>query len=303
MAPRRSDRILAANPASPAAPPLTRRAAFLRAVEAISISVHGRRRTTTTASQRRRTTTTASRRRRTTTAASRRRAIQIAPNQPPAEDPPVVNRRETNSARVNVYLDGAWHLIDRGNFEMLFQQRADLEMPDAMTAGRGAAAPENVLEMGTELGVRRLRTEMAKMTSDPTDGCTVELVDDCIYVWKAVILGPLGTPYEGGHFELRLHFPQTYPARPPAILFRTRVYHCNIYRQDICVDILHSAWSPALTVEKILLSIRSLLSDPNPESPLNGAAAQLYKTNREQHDRRAQEWTARYAQPVDSTSE
>ncbi|EDW29421.1 GL22790 [Drosophila persimilis] len=285
MAPRRSARILAANQASPAAPPLTRRAAFLRAVEAIS--VHGRRRTTTTAS----------RRRRTTTAASRRRAIQIAPNQPPAEDPPVVNRRETNRARVNGYLDGGWHLITRENFEL----RADLEMPHAMTAGRGAAAPENV--MGTELGVRRLHREMAKMTSDPTDGCTVELVDDCIYVWKAVILGPLGTPYEGGHFELRLHFPQTYPARPPAILFRTRVYHCNIYRQDICVDILHSAWSPALTVEKILLSIRSLLSDPNPESPLNGAAAQLYKTNREQHDRRAQEWTARYAQPVDSTSE
>ncbi|XP_033236652.1 ubiquitin-conjugating enzyme E2 E2-like [Drosophila pseudoobscura] len=283
MAPRRSARILAANQASPAAQPLARRAAFLRAVEAIS----------------------APRRRRTTTTASRRRAIQIAANEPPAEDPPVVNR-EINRVRVNavVYLNGVWHPTTRENleyFEMLFQQRADLEMAEAMTAGRGPAAPENVMD--TELGLRRLRREMANMTSNPTEGCTVELVDDCIYDWKAVILGPLDTPYEGGHFELRLHFPPSYPSQPPDILFRTRVYHCNIYQEDICVDILQSAWSPALTVEKILLSIRSLLSDPNPDSPLNGGAAALYKTNREEHDRMARDWTARYAQPVDSTSE
>ncbi|XP_033249565.1 ubiquitin-conjugating enzyme E2 D3-like [Drosophila miranda] len=271
MAPRRSARILAANQASPAAPPLTRRAAFLRAVEAISSHP---------------------RRRRTTTTARQRRAIQIAANQPPAEDPPVVN--------AVVYWDGVWHLTTREDLEMLDQQRAFLEMAEAIIAGRGAAAPENVMD--TELGVRRLRREMAKMTSDPTDGCTVELVDDCIYDWKAVILGPLDTPYEGGHFELLLHFPHTYPSLPPDILFRTRVYHCNINNQEICVDILSSNWSPALNVEKILLSIQSLLSDPNPESPLNCDAAEMYKTNREQHDRIAREWTARYAQPVDSTS-
>ncbi|XP_033243590.1 uncharacterized protein LOC117186661 [Drosophila miranda] len=104
MALRRSARILA----SLAAPPLPRRAAFLRAVEAIS--VHGRLRTTTTAIQRRRTTTTAIQRlrttttaiqrRRTTTTASQRRAIQIAANQPPAEDPPVVNRGGINNLNV-----------------------------------------------------------------------------------------------------------------------------------------------------------------------------------------------------------
>ncbi|EDW29426.1 GL22788 [Drosophila persimilis] len=136
------------------------------------------------------------------------------------------------------------------------------------------------------------------MTSDPTDGCTVELVDDCIYDWKAVILGPLGTPYEGGHFELRLQFPQTYPARPPFLMFLTEVYHCNVLYRAICVDILGSTWSPALTVEeRYFCPSGSLLSDPNPENPLNGAAAELYKTDREEYDRMARQWTLRFAQP------
>ncbi|XP_033238881.1 ubiquitin-conjugating enzyme E2-17 kDa-like isoform X4 [Drosophila pseudoobscura] len=267
MAPRRTARVLAV----PAATPLIRRAAFRRAVEVIP----GRVRITTTASQRRRTTTTA----------SRRRAIQSAANQPPAEDPPVTNRRGINSRGTNRRRTNRLPVQDTAPIVTLLQN------PDRQ---RGTSSQA---EFGTKLGLRRLRIELARMTSNPTDGCTVELVDDCIYDWKAVILGPLGTPYEGGHFKLRLHFPQLYPARPPFLMFLTEVYHCNIRNGAICVDILYSAWSPALTVEKILLSIRSLLSDPNPESPMNGAAAELYKTDREEYNYMARQWTRRFAQP------
>ncbi|XP_033249564.1 ubiquitin-conjugating enzyme E2 D2-like [Drosophila miranda] len=284
MAPRRIARILAANQASPAAPPLTRRAAFLRAVEAISSHP---------------------RRRRTTTTASQRRAIQSAANQPSAEDPSVTNRRGINSRGTNRRGTNRLPVQDTAPIVTLLQspdpQRGTgrSDVMEALAASLAVAVPEN--RMVSELCVRRLRKEMAKMTSDPTDGCTVELVDDCIYDWKAVILGPLDTPYEGGHFELRLHFPHAYPSLPPEILFRTRVFHCNIHNGAICVDILNSNWSPALNVEKILLSIQSLLSDPNPESPLNCVAAEMYKTNREQHNRIARQWTFRFAQPLDST--
>jgi ubiquitin-conjugating enzyme E2 D/E len=59
---------------------------------------------------------------------------------------------------------------------------------------------------------------------------------------------------------------------------------------------LKDNWSPALTLGKVLLSICSLLTDPNPDDPLVPDIAKLYKTNRKKHDQFAREWTTKYAQ-------
>ena len=61
-------------------------------------------------------------------------------------------------------------------------------------------------------------------------------------------------------------------------------------------DILKDNWSPALTISKVLISISSLLTDPNTEDPLVPEIAKLYKTNKVLHDATAAQWTVKYAQ-------
>lgn len=83
--------------------------------------------------------------------------------------------------------------------------------------------------------------------------------------WVASIVGPSGTPYEGGVFFLSVDFPGDYPAKPPAIKFLTKIYHMNVGEDGaIQLDVLGDHWSPALTVAKVLWSVVALLHDPNP---------------------------------------
>ena len=61
-------------------------------------------------------------------------------------------------------------------------------------------------------------------------------------------------------------------------------------------------WSPALTISRVLLSICSLLTDPNPDDPLDPDAAHLYKNKRAEFDMKARMWTDKYASGEDFTN-
>lgn len=134
------------------------------------------------------------------------------------------------------------------------------------------------------------------MVLEAPPNCSAAPKGDNLYEWVATIRGPQTSVYEGGLFFLDIHFPDSYPFKPPKVVFKSRIYHCNINSQGtICLDILKDNWSPALTISKVLLSITSLLCDCNPADPLVGNIAQQYLHNRDEHDNIARLWTKRYA--------
>ncbi|MBA0612192.1 hypothetical protein Godav_012827 [Gossypium davidsonii] len=130
-----------------------------------------------------------------------------------------------------------------------------------------------------------------------------------MFHWQATIMGPSDSPYAGGVFLVTIHFPPDYPFKPPKVAFRTKVFHPNINSNgSICLDILKEQWSPALTISKannmekltqvqnqVLLSICSLLTDPNPDDPLVPEIAHMYKTDRAKYEATARSWTQKYA--------
>lgn len=138
---------------------------------------------------------------------------------------------------------------------------------------------------------RKLMKELEKMRAalrdDPTIAIAAQPVNDTdIMVWHAVIEGPQGTEFEGGWFPLSITFPARYPHRPPTVKFTRPVYHPNVYANgNICLDILSEKWSPVYQVTTVLMSIRSLLDEPNIASPANCDASNDYKTDRAQYRR------------------
>ncbi|XP_021043749.1 ubiquitin-conjugating enzyme E2 D2-like [Mus pahari] len=146
------------------------------------------------------------------------------------------------------------------------------------------------------VALKRLQKEFLAISQDPPAQCSAGPVAENMFHWQATIMGPEDSPYQGGVFFLSIHFPYNYPFKPPKVSFTTRIYHPNIGKNgSICLDILNSKWSPALTISKVLLSICSLLCDPNPDDPLVPEIAKVYLKDLRQYERLAREWTERYA--------
>ena len=146
------------------------------------------------------------------------------------------------------------------------------------------------------MSLKRINKELSDLQKDPPSNCSAGPITDDLFRWQATIMGPADSPFTGGIFFLEINFPADYPFKPPKCHFITKIYHPNINSSGgICLDILKENWSPALTVSKLLLSICSLLTDPNPDDPLVPEIATLYKKNRDKYDITAKEWTTLYA--------
>lgn len=133
--------------------------------------------------------------------------------------------------------------------------------------------------------IKRLTIEYKQLSTDPNTlfPAVGPISEDNYLEWEALVPGPDGTPFEGGVFSARLTFPASYPLEPPTMRFEPPIFHPNVYSDGlVCISILHAPgddpnmyessserWSPVQSIEKILLSVLSMLAEPNVESGAN----------------------------------
>lgn len=133
---------------------------------------------------------------------------------------------------------------------------------------------------------------------------TVSLPDPSnLSLWHVVLTGPPGSPYERGTFGLRVDLPPEYPFKAPAVRFATRIYHPNVTNDadgSICVALLKPEnWKPASRLSAVLVALRALLAEPNPDDPLEERIAAEFRTDEAEFRKHAREYVERYARKAD----
>ncbi|TSK72107.1 Ubiquitin-conjugating enzyme E2 R2 [Bagarius yarrelli] len=110
---------------------------------------------------------------------------------------------------------------------------------------------------------KALMLELKSLQEEPVEGFRITLVAESdLYNWEVAIFGPPNTLYEGGYFK----------------------------NGDVCISILHppvddpqsgelpsERWNPTQNVRTILLSVISLLNEPNTFSPANVDASVMFR--------------------------
>jgi len=106
----------------------------------------------------------------------------------------------------------------------------------------------------------RIQRELRRINEDAI--IDVELNDNNIRKWNVTLCGQEGTRFAGQEFRVEISFPESYPFHPPALRFLTPIYHVSVANDGrVCMDILDTAWSPALTAELTLIAALSVLND------------------------------------------
>ncbi|XP_078373848.1 ubiquitin-conjugating enzyme E2 Z-like isoform X2 [Oculina patagonica] len=145
----------------------------------------------------------------------------------------------------------------------------------AAEASSGLKAPWQAMKHPTAtfsaLCLFRIKRDITSMYKEPPPGLYIAADENDISKVHALVIGPRGTPYEGGFFYFLICFTPEYPIKPPKVIFMTtgngRVrFNPNLYKDGkVCLSILGTwsgpAWSPAQTLSSLLISIQSLLNE------------------------------------------
>jgi ubiquitin-conjugating enzyme E2 G1 len=146
------------------------------------------------------------------------------------------------------------------------------------------------------MAIKRLQSEYRQILKDPNYFFSVEPDMNNFLIWDVLLIGPPDSPFEGGIFKCQFKFTQLYPNKPPEFKFLTSLPHPNIYPDGrVCISILHEGkdqwgyediserWNPSHSVNSIIMSILSVISNPNFESPANIDISVMWKNNYNQY--------------------
>ncbi len=142
------------------------------------------------------------------------------------------------------------------------------------------------------ISIKRLQQEYKEYLKNPNYFYNINPRTDNFYIWDILLIGPPDSPFESGIFKCQFTFPKEYPNKPPKFTFISNLPHPNIYKNgEVCISILHEGedvfgyektserWTPSHSVDSILMSIITMLPNPNFESPANTDISKLWKND------------------------
>ena len=137
--------------------------------------------------------------------------------------------------------------------------------------------------------------ELSDLSKGGVPGVKVEPRGGNVLQWDAIIDGPAGTVYEGGHFKAELTFPPEYPMKPPGLKFATKIYHPNVDKEGlVCIEILQK-WAPSVMMKRVLEDLRHLMANPDGAHAADADVGVQFMQDRAAFDETARKWTREYA--------
>ena len=147
------------------------------------------------------------------------------------------------------------------------------------------------------MSIKRLTKEAQQILEADLDWASAEPDGDNLFLWNCTILGPAGSPYDDGCFNLVMTFPDNYPFKPPHVCFNTKVFHPSVKQDDgeICMEIINTAWKPTRGVLWILEILHSMLKEPDSGNSVEPTIAQMMLKEPEKFYEKAKAYTQMYA--------
>lgn len=116
--------------------------------------------------------------------------------------------------------------------------------------------------------IKRLVKERERFSTDSTE-YWANFKDDNLRAFDTYIIGPDDSVYKHKLIKLKFEIPDDYPLVPPKVTFVQHTgdrIHPNLYTEGkVCLSILGTwpgdPWSYSMTIEAILITIRSLLDN------------------------------------------